>query len=170
MQHLYFVRHGLSVMNKKGVFSGRTETPLAPEGVEQSRAAGKKAKELNIDLIISSPMERAVETAALIAQEIGYPVANILISDLFMERAFGVLEGRQYKPDMDMDGVEGVETGEEILKRANEGVEYLQKLRHNNILVVSHGAIGRAMRHALNPEIPFHGSARFNNGEVVQLL
>src|SRR6059058_1306401 len=103
MKHLYFVRHGLSVMNKKGVFSGRTETPLDPEGIKQAEAAGREAKELNIDLIVSSPMERCRETATIIAQQIGYPVADILFEDLFMERAFGVLEGTAYRTDMDLD-------------------------------------------------------------------
>src|SRR5947209_11612271 len=122
MKHLYFVRHGLSVMNKKGVFSGRTETPLDPEGIQQAEAAGKEAKKLQIDLIVSSPMERCCETAAIIAKEIGYPVAEILLEDLFMERAFGVLEGTEYRTDMDLEQHEGVETGKAIVERAGQGV------------------------------------------------
>jgi len=170
MKHLYFVRHGLSVMNKIGIFSGRTETPLAPEGVEQAMLAGHEAKDLKIDLIITSPMERARETAVIIATIIGYPVEKIEVHDFFMERAFGVLEGEPYVPDMDIDDIEGVEPNADILKRAEEGVAYLQQLPYDNILIVSHGAIGRALRHKIHKDIPFHGSPRFKNAELVQLL
>lgn len=34
MKHLYFMRHGLSVMNKQGVFSGSNDTPLDAEGIK----------------------------------------------------------------------------------------------------------------------------------------
>jgi broad specificity phosphatase PhoE len=157
-------------MNKKGVFSGRTETPLDPEGVAQAQAAGQKAKDLQIDLIVSSPMERCRETATIIAKEIGYPVDNIVFEDLFMERAFGVLEGTEYRTDMDLDMHEGVETADNIIQRAKEGVKYLQGLDHDNILMVSHGAIGRALRHTLHPHIPYFDSERFENAKIVQLL
>lgn len=170
MKHLYFVRHGLSVMNKKGIFSGRTETPLAPEGLQQALQAGRGAKDLGIDCIVSSPMKRALDTATIIAQEIGYPVDKIIISDLFMERAFGSLEGQTYQPNMAMEDIEGVETAGSIVERAHAGVEYLQSLPATTILVVSHGAIGRALRHSLNPTVPFHDSERFDNAQVIKLV
>ena len=170
MQHLYFVRHGLSVMNKKGIFSGRTETPLADEGVHQSILAGQYAVNLGIDCIVSSPMKRAIDTATIIANEIGYPVDKIIVSDLFMERAFGILEGQTYQPHMDLEHIEGVETAELIVERAKTGVDYLQSLEATTILVVSHGAIGRALRHSLNPTTPFRSSERFNNAQVTKLV
>lgn len=170
MQHLYFVRHGLSVMNKQGIFSGRTETPLASEGVQQAELAGKHAASLHIDCIVSSPMKRAIDTATIIAQQIGYPADKIIISDLFMERAFGPLEGTAYQPNLKMEHIEGVEPAEGIVKRAKAGVEYLHSLPNDTILVVSHGAIGRALRHCLNPATPFHGTKRFQNAEVIKLI
>ena len=92
-------------MNKQGIFSGRSETPLAEEGIEQAQAAGNELKDKHIDLIISSPMERAKETARIIAQEIGYDPNAIVINDLFIERAFGHLEGTTYQPEMEMDHI-----------------------------------------------------------------
>ena len=158
-------------MNKKGIFSGRTETPLAPEGAEQAKLAGQYAKDLDIDCIVSSPMKRAIDTAVIIADEIGYPADKIIVSDLFMERAFGSLEGQAYRPHMDLENVEGVETADLIVERATAGVEYLESLPATTILVVSHGAIGRALRHSLNPvTVPFHGSERFSNAQVTKLV
>jgi len=157
-------------MNKKGVFSGRTETPLAPEGIEQVKAAGQKAKNLHIDLIVTSPMERARETAAIIARTIDYPVKDIQVSDLFMERDFASLEGKAYSPNRDFSSYEDVESDKAILERASEGLTYLKSLDHDTIMVVSHGAIGRAIRHLLNPSVHFHETERFENGKIVQLL
>lgn len=170
MKKLYFVRHGLSVMNKQGFFSGRSETPLAPEGREQARLAGTLAKDLTIDLIVSSPQQRAYETAQIIAREIGYPEDKVLVHDLFVERAFGILEGTPYRPGEVIDGLEGVETGIEIIERAKRAAEWLRGLEADTILIVSHGSTGRALRHVLNPTITFEGSERFNNAQVVQLV
>lgn len=170
MKHLYFVRHGLSEMNKKGIFSGRTETPLAPEGIEQAKLAGREAKKLDIDFIVTSPLERARETAALIAQEIGYPLAAITLDDRFTERTFGVLEGTPYTGSRQLDHHEGVETDAEILERAREGLEYLKTLNHDNIVIVSHGAIGRALRYIVDPSMNFHDMERLENAKIVQLL
>ncbi|MDB5175632.1 MAG: histidine phosphatase family protein [Candidatus Saccharibacteria bacterium] len=167
---MYFVRHGLSVMNKQGIFSGRTETPLAPEGLAQAKAAGLELKDVGVDCIVSSPMKRARHTAQIIADEIGYNKDKIILNDLFMERAFGPLEGTPYSKHLQMEDIEGVEPGEELLARAKAGIEFLQTLPYNTIVVTSHGAIGRAMRHLLHPDIPFHGSESFNNAEVIKLL
>ncbi len=63
MKHLYFCRHGLSVLNKEGKWAGSTETPLTVEGRTQAKLAGKAAQNLKIDYIICSPLSRAHDTA-----------------------------------------------------------------------------------------------------------
>lgn len=168
MKRLYFVRHGLSVMNEKGVFSGRTETPLSATGRQQAVDAGKILKDKSVDRIIVSPMERALQTAEIIADEIGFSRENLTISDLLMERDFGPLEGTPYEPHLgDEDGVEPIE---DLIQRARAAYKLLEELPEENIVVVSHGAIGRALRHCAHPEIPFRPSKGFDNAEVVQLL
>lgn len=155
-------------MNKRGIFSGRTETPLSEEGIAQAKLAGQKLKSSGIDCMVSSPMGRARQTAEIIASQIGYPIENIVISDLLIERDFGPLEGTPYQPDLgDSDGVETIT---ELLARADQAYDLVSKLAHDNIVVVSHGAIGRALRHHINPEIPFKPSPGFNNAEVVELI
>ena len=168
MKHIYFVRHGLSVMNKKGIFSGRTETPLHHEGRDQAVAAGQQLKQANITCIVVSPMQRAVQTAEIIADQIGYSKHKIITTSLLTERDFGPLEGTTYRPDLEDE--EGVESIEDLLIRAQKGFEFLQQLPYDNILVVSHGAIGRALRHCADPTIPFKPSPGFGNAEVVKLL
>jgi broad specificity phosphatase PhoE len=92
MKKLYFIRHGLSEMNKSGHFAGTIDTPLAEEGRAQAKMAGIKARELRIDLIVTSPLIRASETAEIIARQIGYPKDKIVLSRLLIERHWGDLE------------------------------------------------------------------------------
>lgn len=163
MKHLYFCRHGLTEMNVTGQFSGQIETNLTAEGQAQAKKAGQaiKANLPKIDLIICSPYKRARDTAQLIAGEIGYPEANIQTNDLLIERSFGVLEGTPGKEFFknhsyqDLDSYQDVEPIEQVQQRADKFYEYLKMLKqYDNILVVGHGASGRALRRVVNGQ-PF---------------
>src|SRR5690606_14158884 len=96
MRKLYFIRHGLSELNAQGLYAGHTETPLTEEGRLQAKQAGQGATGLGIDLIVSSPLERALETAQIVAHEIGYPEESIITDDRLIERHFGQLEAQPY--------------------------------------------------------------------------
>lgn len=174
MKHLYFIRHGMSEMNKVSQWSGaRSETPLTPEGRAQATAAGIEAKALYIDYIMSSPLGRAHDTARIIAQEIGYPEANIELNSLLIERDFGPLEGTPWDPDLNVDGIVDVETTESVLNRARLVFAHARTLDADVILLASHGSMGRALRHLINPDIPFEPSStghRFPNGKIIKLL
>lgn len=170
MKHLYFVRHGLSVMNQQGVFSGVTDTPLTDEGQQQAVAAGQTLRSAGIDCIVASPVARAYDTAVIIAKQIGYDSSKIVRSDYFTERDFGPLEGTDYTPFADLDGTEGVEHSTALVERVKKGWQELQAIDADTILVVSHGAVGRALRSIVQHETPFHGSDKFGNAEVVKLL
>ena len=169
MKRLYFMRHGLSEANVKGVYAGQTETPLTKEGRDQAKLAGQKCKELNIDHIISSPFSRAYDSAKIIAHEINYPIKAIELNSLFIERGFGELEGKPWMPDLNIDGFADIETLDSIMERMHLGYEYLKTLDAENILVVSHGATGRAIRSIINPVFPYKQADYFPNAEIVQL-
>lgn len=164
------MRHGESVMNVQGVHAGTSETPLTTKGRKQAKLAGQYAKSLGIDYIVSSPQSRALETAQIIAKEIGYPVDNIHQNSLLIERDYGVMEGQAWEPDLDIDGIADAETTDTILHRAKLAVEFLYTVPSDTLLVVSHGSIGRAIRHHLT-EHPFQlYTNRLNNAEIVQWL
>jgi uncharacterized phosphatase len=170
MKKLYFVRHGLTEMNVSGHFSGSTETNLTEVGRKQAKLAGKHAKNLGIDYIISSPQSRALETAKIIAKEIGYPVNNIHTNSLLVERHFGVMEGQPWNPDLDYDGIADVETSDTLINRAKLALDFLHTVEANNILVVAHGAIGRAIRHHILEDFPFEKFHKIENAEIVQWI
>lgn len=182
MKKLYFVRHGQTDTNIGGLLSGHIEAILTEDGKAQAIAAGKKLKEEHqrIDLIVCSPLKRAYETACLIAKEIEYPIENIVQNALFKERSFGVLEGTSsekffktggYK---DIDSVKGAETVASLQKRASDALEYIKTLPYENILIVGHGASGRALRRVVNGEPhtnEYLGELKMiNNSEILELF
>lgn len=170
MKKLYFARHGLSQLNKAGKLSGRTETPLAEEGRQQAKKAGQQAKKLGIDLIVCSPMQRTVETAHIIAKEVGYPVKAIVEQKLFIERDFGELEGQPYAPDINLDGISDLETTDTLMNRAKLALNWLHNRPEEVILVVSHGSFGRALRSLLLEEYHFDHPDRLVNAKIHEWL
>ncbi len=167
---LYFIRHGLSEMNALGLRAGRSETPLTRKGRTQALVAGQEAKTLAIDTVATSPMGRTLETAKIIAKEISYPTSKIHVSNLLIERDFGPLEGTPWDPDLNIDDNLDIESVEEILNRANLALQWLQSLQAENILVVSHGAFGRALRSLLVADLPFSSPKQIPNAKIIRWL
>lgn len=165
-------------MNKLNQWGGTSNTPLTKKGVEQAKDVGKRAKDKNLsfDIIVSSPLDRAHNTAKHIAEAIGYPIDKIVLNDLFLERNFGILEGKTvdyalYPVDQSvLDGIDGVEPVSELFERAKKAHNYIQKLPHERILIVAHGAFGRALRDAINCEESYKGGEGFPNAEIFELL
>ncbi len=178
MKHLYYIRHGQTVMNTQGIYSGHTDTPLTEEGRRQAKLAGQAAKEMEIDLIICSPLSRAVETAQIIAQEIGYPLDKIELNPDLIERNFGAMEATPWSPNksksisqlgitVDVDGIEQID---ELIARAKKVVDHAHKhpSESEHILLVGHGGIGRAIRHHIKPDHDFHD--HIPNAELVRWI
>jgi uncharacterized phosphatase len=170
MKRLYFVRHGLSEMNVLELFAGSTDTPLTDEGRAQAKKAGKLAKDLHIDYIVCSPLSRAHETAKVIAKEIGYPEHDIHLSSLFVERNYGSMEGKPWSADLNFDGVTDFETNDELLARARLALDFVESLEQETVLIVSHGAFGRAMRHHVMEDFPFTNYHKIPNAEIFQMI
>ena len=66
---LYLLRHAIAVEREHFCGEDR-ERPLTPAGIKKMRriARGMKAMKLSFDLILTSPYERAKDTAALVAE------------------------------------------------------------------------------------------------------
>jgi 2,3-bisphosphoglycerate-dependent phosphoglycerate mutase len=183
MKILYFIRHGESEDNVENRWSGTGDPSLTDKGHRQAQKAGRKAKQqgLSFDIIVSSPRKRARHTAKHIAKQLGYPDDKILIHDLFVERHYGVLEGqvndpnhgpgtRYFKDESVIDEHEGAETLEELQARANRALEFLKSLDHDTVLVVAHGATGRALYRAVK-NLPIETrDIRYKNADLVRFI
>lgn len=150
MKKIYYVRHGESEANVAGIASGgEHETKLTENGRAQAKRAGQDFKGKNIDLIVCSPLGRTVETAQIIAREIGYDPEDIVDNILFIEREFGKYSGKlhsEYRAAVEAGNEEGMESAGHMRRRVEEGFEWLKKLKAQNIVLVSHGSTGRIIR------------------------
>ena len=88
---LFLTRHGQTDWNTKRCVCGRTEAQLTDLGRAQAAQVGEQAAQAGVNVILASPMDRAQETAAIIAQKVGGPV---LTDPLLIEQDFGTFEGR----------------------------------------------------------------------------
>ena len=99
MKHLYYTRHGESVVNINGVWATQVGTKLdrglTKVGRKQAIKAGKEAARegLCVDVMLVSPLMRAQETAEILADILG--CKNLETLELLTERNFGSLEGTE---------------------------------------------------------------------------
>lgn len=64
--NFYFVRHGKTVSNEKGIFMGTLDVCLSPNGIKQAVELYESAKDIKFDIAFSSPLSRALHTAYLV--------------------------------------------------------------------------------------------------------
>ncbi len=81
---IYLVRHGAALSKEED-----PERHLNNEGIDQCRMTGRALKRLDIgfDLIVSSPKIRALQTAYIIAEEVGYLREEIRITETLVPTA-----------------------------------------------------------------------------------
>ena len=63
MKRIYLIRHGETESNRKGVFRGRLDIPLSQNGREQAVDLSRDFENIAVNLVYTSPLQRAVETA-----------------------------------------------------------------------------------------------------------
>ncbi len=90
---LLLVRHGESTWNAEGRYQGRRDAPLSPLGIAQARALADHLATQTHDrprAIVSSPLQRAFDTARAVADALGLEVTT---DDRLVEIAHGAWEG-----------------------------------------------------------------------------
>lgn len=88
---IYLVRHGQTLQNRAGLLQGRSDFPLNEMGREQARRVGAFFREQGVrfDAVYTSPLRRAVQTAALIAGE----TVPLRVDERLIEMDYGPYEG-----------------------------------------------------------------------------
>lgn len=152
---LYVVRHGQTDKNLLGLVQGDTESDLTEKGIEDAKALRGLVDSLNVDVVISSPLRRAIDTAKLITND----KYEIIIDNRLIERDFGLSEGKpvdeeltikywNFKLNTDINKVEKVQ---DLMFRITEFIEDIRvKYDDKKVLVVAHSAILRAIHYAIN--------------------
>lgn len=151
----YIFRHGQSTYNVAGRTQGQTnDSVLTEQGKEQAVLVGEKLKNKEIDIIVTSPLKRAMQTAELANQALNVPVET---DEHFIEVNVGVVEGLHYTeirdkfPDifekMHIPGTEFEnvcypegETRKQVRERVFAGLEmWARKPNYKTVAVSSHG-------------------------------
>jgi valyl-tRNA synthetase len=170
----FLVRHGETDHNKEKIYAGSTDIPLNETGLAQAMEAGEKLKSEKIDLIITSDLKRARQTAEIIAEKLG--VKEIIFDDNLRERNGGVeWEGKNLERALytDPDYIpQGGESWQEVEARVRATFEkHRVNHRGKNVLIVSHGGTMRVIRSIIRKLTIDKGLLlpRFINTEIIPL-
>lgn len=170
---LFFIRHGETDFNHKGLWMGCTDIELNNNGKQQAIEAAKELSNRTIDIIYTSPLKRAYTTAEAIANQQTQKPPVIILNDL-RERGFGILEGtpRNQPLNDDFDNIQDVEKKEALIKRLTAVLVDIQKeATHKNVLIVSHGGVFHCLSHDMNylSNPPFSGK-QIGNCQPVEII
>ncbi|MFT4283770.1 MAG: histidine phosphatase family protein [Protaetiibacter sp.] len=166
MTELYLVRHGETDWNAARRIQGRTDIPLNDAGRAQARQAAELLGRRRWDAVYASPLSRAHETAAIIADRLG--VGGVTDVDALVERDYGAAEGMSFEQIEALypEGVRapGQETRAEVAARVVPALLALAE-RHpgERLVVVSHGG---AIRSVLQTAEPGTQHPRITNASV----
>ena len=87
---LYVTRHGETDFNVQNRYTGSTDIPLNAKGLRQAEELANKLSDIKFDVMVSSPLLRARQTAEIIRKSVAVPM---VIIDEFVEVNIGVYEG-----------------------------------------------------------------------------
>ena len=175
MVNIYFVRHGESEANLNDTFAGqRDDSLLTAKGNMQAQETGKKLKLMNInfDKIISSPLQRAKQTAEEIVKILDYE-KELEINSGIIEYDMGDLSGAKirYVSSEELANTKNSEQVIDFEKRLNEFFINLQQGTEENILVVGHGIVSKMLKNIKNGNDPnkFWNENGIGNGEIIKI-
>lgn len=176
---LVFLRHGQSTGNAAGVPQGQGDYPLSELGIRQAQSLAQlwQRRAVGFDAIISSPLQRAHQTAEIVAAALGSPPLEV--DPVWLERDVGVLQGLRPEvaaqshprpPFMNPFHPVG-NTGESqwaVYIRAAQALESLLSRPLGRYLVVAHGGILNLVLYTalgIAPQANF-GGVRFSFGNT----
>lgn len=94
MTTLYLIRHGEAMGNVMLQFQGSIDKPLSPRGEEQTKCLEDRFRSIEVDVLYSSPLDRAYKTAEAVSRATG---CEIRIEELLTEIDGGEWEGKSWK-------------------------------------------------------------------------
>lgn len=159
MVKFLIVRHGYSLSNKGGTFTGQLDIGLSEEGLKQAKLVSDYVlKNHKVDKIYSSDLSRAVDTIKAVAEKTGLEICPL---KEFREAFCGEWEGltvdvikERYKEDYEgwingkanahPTGGESIEQiGERALKKITE---IAKESEGKTVLIATHGGVIKAMQ------------------------
>lgn len=168
---VYVIRHGSTPANTAGLFHGITDTPLHPLGEKQAVCLANRFREIAVDAVYTSTLERARNTAAPLCRE--KRITPVALPEL-MEMDGGEIEGltgdeidarypklqQQMLEDLANLEIPGGETMRQVYQRIVGTIDRLAAQNQGKtILIITHGcALQTYLAHAQG--IPFEKTPR----------
>ncbi len=165
---IYFIRHGETISNKQKIRQGiKIDDYLDTQGVLQIDNTVKIIQHLNLDILFTSYLLRAEETAALINRKLKEPVP-VLHDFRLRERDFGSLSGKSHEEwdkilpnNREMEALQmydyrpfGGESVDEVRQRAISAIlDIVENYDHKNIGIITHNGVIRLLLFHF-PDIP----------------
>ena len=161
-QKIYLFRHGETVWNKAKRLQGHKDTPLTLKGIKQAQLMGDKLshvlKNIEPKLFISSPIGRAHQTAAIIADSINFSTESISLEKELKEITFGDWDGLNMEEillDYELIWQKRTEdkwsfappNGESYEAASARVSRFLKEIPEERpIIIVAHGSINKVIR------------------------
>lgn len=161
MTAYFCMRHGLTEWNRDKKIQGQTDIPLSDEGRDMARAWGESLADNEFDLILTSTLQRAIETAEIINEHLKLPLHT---DERLMEQDWGQWTGNDraamaaIKPAVDKAIRKGFEfrppdgeSRDEVLMRACDALlEFSEQHPEARVLVVTHNGVLKCLTYALS--------------------
>ena len=129
----FVILHGQTDYDAEGRIIGNSDPELNDTGRAQALAAAQELKDSGIDMILSSPQKRTMETAEIIAEVLGIDGIKITKGLKLYERALGDLEG-MFISEVDMFALSSwfgnmaTPNGETVRETANRVIAYMNNM------------------------------------------
>jgi broad specificity phosphatase PhoE len=173
---LFLVRHGLTDWNEEGRLLGRIDIGLNARGRAQADDLARSFRGLPIARVVSSPQQRAQETARPIAEALGLSVETEAgVDEVWLRRWQGKkLEELKGDPDLEryrQDPTyecDAIESPQNVQKRMVDVVEHLRVgNRNESVILVSHGdPLRLVLAHYLSMELAAFRRLTADNASV----
>lgn len=157
MARFFLVRHGETLWNREAKYQGQSDVPLTDAGRNQAKKLSQRLKDMHIDVVYASDLERTIETANIIAEPHGL---EVIPASRMREIHFGIWEGYTYEEIIaewpaEFEKWKGDSfnisppKGETFLQLCDRVSTFLKEaaVKHpnDNILIVSHAGPVRAI-------------------------
>lgn len=173
---LYIIRHGNTVFDGKNRVIGSRDFPLSDEGIETAKKFKTHFENINIDLIITSSLIRAKQTAKIINE---VKNVDILIDQRIDERSMGnyeLFEIPSFKEIIRLWNIEenasdeSIEPIQDERKRVFDFMDDIsEKYQDKDVLIVTHPSVTSLINCYIDEPL-FEGSvhSKYLNSDVVR--
>lgn len=152
---LYVARHGQTVWNAANRVCGITDVELTEKGIEQAQELAKLVSEAKVDMILTSPLVRAMDTGKIVSEYCNIPM---MVDNRLIEQNYGIYEGVDRTNEEFLANKRNFAyrypNGESMMQVAYRIYGLLEDIKEKysgkDVLLISHGGVCRIVETYFN--------------------